>query len=69
MEKKTDMRVNLTICRFQFGGVVLWCAMKQQHMLSASHLPLMDTVIDTASEGLGDGQTAHLLKLTFSVNL
>lgn len=63
------MRVNLTICRFQFGWGAFCGVQWSSNMLSASHLPLMDTVIDTVSEGLGDGQTAHLLKLTFSVNL
>lgn len=66
MEKKTAKRVNLTICQFHFEmGVGLCCAVKQQPMLFACNPPLMDTVIDTASEGLRNGQTTHLLKLSY----
>lgn len=37
-------------------------------MLSASYPPLMDPVIDTASEGFKDGQAAHLLKQSLYVS-
>lgn len=59
MLKKTDMGVNLTIASFS-----ACCAVKQYLMLSASHPPFMDPVMDTASEGFKDGQPAHLLKLS-----